>query len=97
MEFTFSVVGQHEWDRDDDNVDVEVLTAEGRYTATFFTIRNIQSLFEKNRISGECRGGLYFWASKMIIVEHLTEAAIHDSIEDLLREGEFQNAFARVE
>ncbi|PQV89209.1 hypothetical protein CDT93_21660, partial [Cronobacter sakazakii] len=39
----------------DDNIDVEVLLDNGeRYTATFFTLKNIASILERYKNSGEC-------------------------------------------
>jgi hypothetical protein len=37
-------------DEEDDNVDVKVYFDDGRiYTASIFTLKNIQALFEKNK------------------------------------------------
>jgi hypothetical protein len=59
-----------------------------RWGATFFTRANIDALFEKNRRTGECGGGLYFWSTGMIIVDQLDPATI-DSLRD---EGELEGA-----
>lgn len=82
------------WKPDDDNVDVEVVLEDGRrFGATFFTIANITKLFEKNRRTGECAGGLYFWADHMIVVETLTSPVMERTTEDLLQTGEFEHVF----
>jgi hypothetical protein len=78
-----------------DNVDVEVVFDSGEfYVATFFTLENIRGLMEKNRRTGECLGGLYLWASDMIIVERLTLDAVSRTVADLLVSGEFGAAFS---
>lgn len=80
-----------------DNVDLEVRFDDGsRYAATFFTLDNLRSLLEKNKRTGECGSGLYFWASDMVILEKLTESSIIQTVEDLLTEGEFEVAFSRL-
>lgn len=78
----------------DDNVDVFVYFADGRkYVATFFTVANIQSIMRKDRATGECAGGLYFWASDMIVVERLDRETVERTVADLMRSGEFEKAF----
>jgi len=88
------VIGAQVWDPVKDNVDVEVTLADGsRFGATFFTLTNVQRLFEKNRTTGECKAGLYLWAAQMILVERLTIEVIRTTVEDLLGSGEFHVAF----
>lgn len=94
--FDFTIV-QKEFDALDDNIDVEIQLESGeRYYATFFTIANIKSLFQKNRISGECRQGLYMWASDMILVEQLSQSVVEDTIESLIRTGELSIACSKL-
>jgi hypothetical protein len=97
-DFEVNVIGVQVWDPASDNLDVEVKLADGRrFGATYFTLQNIQRLFEKNRSTGECLNGLYLWASNMILVEHLTLDTIRSSVRDLLDSGEFFSAFARFD
>jgi hypothetical protein len=94
-DFVARVVGPQVWDPVLDNVDVEVTMPDGRrFGATFFTLANVGRLFEKNRATGECRAGLYFWAVNMILVQELSMEVINRTIEDLLANGEFASAFA---
>ena len=96
-EFQLKVIGADKWDIHDDNIDVEVILSDrSRYTATFFTVRNLTTLFEKNRKSGECCDGLYFWACEMIIVERLEKEVLEKTISQLIEDGEFETAFTRV-
>ena len=79
---------------DDDNVDVFVYFADGRkYVATFFTVSNIRSIMRKDQGTGECAGGLYFWASNMIVVERLDRETIERTVADLIQSREFEKAF----
>ena len=81
-------------DKMDDNVDVEIRYKDGRlFTASFFTIQNIKSLFEKNKMTGECGNGLYFFCYDMILVEELTVENVVKTIEELRKEGVLESAF----
>jgi hypothetical protein len=76
------------------NVDVEVTDADGtRWTATFFTLGNLEALFQKNAVTGECRNGLYLWASDMILVREISSEVIEATVADLKASGEFSDAF----
>lgn len=78
----------------DENIDVEVVFEDGtKYVATFFTLENIQALFQKNRKTGECCSGLYFWASDLILVQRLTLENVQRTVADLMEQGEFETAF----
>jgi bifunctional DNase/RNase len=80
-------------DEEDDNVDVKVCFDDGRtYTATVFTLKNIQSIFEKNKQTGECLSGLYFWTFDMLIVQKLRIEVIECVIADLIESGYYTTA-----
>ena len=96
--FKFRVLGQQHWDTHDDNIDVVIELPTGdKYAATFFTIRNIQSIINKYRATGECESGLYLWASNMVVVNDLERDTIQRTIESLLKDGEFAYACKRLE
>ena len=85
-------------DSDNDNVDVQVTFPNGeRFSAVFFTLRNIEALMRRYKKTGECADGLYFWASDMMIVESLTEKTICKTIDHLLAEDEFEYVFSKNE
>ncbi|HIE30012.1 TPA: hypothetical protein EYP66_22335 [Candidatus Poribacteria bacterium] len=85
-------------DCDNDNVDVQVTFPGGEnFSAVFFTLRNIKTLMKRYKKTGECSGGLYFWASNMIIVERLNEKTLCETIDNLLAEGEFGRVFSKDE
>jgi hypothetical protein len=95
--FTFQILGCQSWDVHDDNLDVEIeVGGTLRFAATFFTLQNIASLFEKNRATGECASGTYLWAANMIIVRELTTETIRHTIEDLLRTGELESVCLKL-
>lgn len=77
-----------------DNSDVIVTFNNGeKYVATFFTYENIEHLRKKNRETGECNSGSYFWASNMIIVDRIDKDTITTTIEDLINTESFYNIF----
>ena len=85
-------------DSENDNVDVQVTFPNGeRFSAVFFTLRNIEALMRRYKKTGECADGLYFWASDMMIVENLTEKTICKTIDHLLTEDEFGYVFSKNE
>ena len=85
-----------EWNPADDNSDVIVSFEDGgSWVASFFSYRNIQSLAEKNRITGECLDGKYFWATDMLLVDEVSRTRIKEVIEHLMDEGEFEQVFSR--
>lgn len=97
IKFELTVLGCKQWDVIDDNLDVEVKFSDGsRFTATFFTLENLSSLFTKNKQTGECGNGTYLWAKEMIIVQRLDQETMDATVRGLLRDGELESAFARV-
>lgn len=95
QDFTLQIIGNwKDLDPADDNVDVYVTLPSGqRFSATFFTPRNVESLLDKNEATGECAKGLYLWASEMIVIRRLTEDSVLRAVGDLLDSGEFEAAF----
>ena len=58
MDFTFKIVtylaGKLE---DEGNIDIEVQVSNGDiYALTFFTMNDLLTQFEKNKVTGECDG-----------------------------------------
>jgi hypothetical protein len=76
------------------NVDVEFVDGEGRrWAATFFTLDGLETLFQKNAVTGECARGTYFWATSMIVVRRLSVDVIAETMRDLQTSDEFGGAF----
>lgn len=80
----------------DGNVDVEVRDPQGRrWSATFYTLQNVQSLLAKWRASGESGGGSYFWGGPdAIVVEQITLGVIHTTIDALRAAGDLETVFS---
>ena len=83
---------------DNDNVDVQVTFPNGEnFSAVFFTLRNIETLMQRYKKTGECAAGMYFWTSDMMIVEKLTEKIICETVDSLLAEEAFMSVFSKDE
>jgi hypothetical protein len=95
--FTYCVLGCQTWDVDDDNIDVEITLSDDRkYSATFFAISNIRTLMNKNRITGECAGGIYLWSANMVLLEDLKPETIQQTIAGLIEDGEIDDICYRI-
>lgn len=82
---------------EDGNLDVLIDLEDGRrFAATFFTIKNVQSLMRRHRESGECASGLYLWASDMILVESISVETIRRTVAGLIESGELEACCARL-
>jgi hypothetical protein len=87
-----------QWNPSDDNTDVIVTFDDGaRWVATFYSYQNIFSLAEKNRETGECLGGKYFWGTDLILINEVSREQIEEVIVDLMKENEFEHAFSFCE
>lgn len=81
----------------DDNVDVLIDVDDGRsFSATFFTIKNLQTLMKRYRDSGECAQGVYVWATDMIVVESISKEIIERVVADLIASGEISSCCTRL-
>jgi len=84
-----------QWDPQDCNSDVLVIFSNGTaWAAKFFTYRNLATLSEKNRQSGDSLQGGYFWTSNMILVDELTRARVEAVVSELLANQEFELVFS---
>jgi hypothetical protein len=79
---------------EDDNVDALIfLEDDSSYTATFFTIKNIQSTMDRYRDTGECLSGDFFWAKNMVVLKDLSSNTIDRTVRELIDSGEYISAF----
>jgi hypothetical protein len=53
-------------------------------------------LTDKNRQTGECLSGAYFWASDMILIEEVSRPRIEEVVQHLIQEGELEAIFTRL-
>jgi hypothetical protein len=81
------------------NHDVIVeLSDSKKYTATFFTLVNLQYLLAYyEQSSGECNNGTFFWASDMCIIKAIDEKLIREAITTMLKDHYFENVFKLLE
>lgn len=80
-------------EEDNSNVDVIVLLNNKSYIATFMTFKNLMNLLEIYKKTGECLYGTYFYSTRTIYIEKLTEDLIKKVVADMLEEGGFYNTF----
>ncbi|WP_326770353.1 hypothetical protein OG978_41955 (plasmid) [Streptomyces sp. NBC_01591] len=79
------------------NVDVEVHLPDGsRWSATIFTLAEVDRLMRKWEGVGEAAGGRCFWCSDGLIVRDPGIQGIVGVIAKLLASGEFDGAFHRL-
>ncbi|MET9736500.1 hypothetical protein ABZZ79_39610 [Streptomyces sp. NPDC006458] len=80
------------------NVDVEVRLVDGsRWSATVFTVAEVERLMEEWSRSGEALGGRYFWCSDGLIVRDPGINSMTEVIRGLLDADEFGGVFQRLE
>ena len=80
-----------------DNVDVQVNYKGKNYIATLITLKNIQTLMENHKKSGESLNGSYFWASGSFIIRDLKIDTINAVIKEMIKEEEFFDVFEKVD
>lgn len=87
-----------DWSPIEANSDVVVTFVDGtRWVATFYTYANIATLAARNRQTGECLHGAYFWGTDMILIAELSRPQIEQVVAHLWDEGGFERVFARIE
>ena len=80
------------------NVDAEVHLSDGsRWSATIFTLAEVDRLMRRWEETGEAAGGQCFWCSDGLIVRAPGISGMVTVIAELLRSGEFDGAFHRME
>ncbi|MCD0483523.1 hypothetical protein LO771_14235 [Streptacidiphilus sp. ASG 303] len=80
------------------NVDVEVRLVDGsRWSATVFTVAEVQRLMEKWSRSGEALGGRCFWCSDGLTVRDPGIDNMTQVITGLLDDGDFHQILQRLD
>ncbi|MFI1735772.1 hypothetical protein ACH40E_42605 [Streptomyces acidicola] len=81
------------------NVDVEVRLVEdgSRWSATVFTVAEVERLMEKGAQTGEDLEGRYFWCSDGLIVRDPGIDNMTEVIASLLNSGEFGQVLQRLD
>jgi hypothetical protein len=79
------------------NVDVFVTLKDGsRWTATVFTVAEVERLMKLWAGTDEALGGRYFWVSDGLFVRDPGIDSVTDVIAGLIEIGEFSEIFQRV-
>ncbi|MFH8491982.1 hypothetical protein [Streptomyces longisporoflavus] len=79
------------------NVDVFVTLKDGsRWTATVFTVVEVERLMKRWAGTDEALGGRYFWVSDGLIVRDPGIENMTDVIAGLIENGEFSEIFQRA-
>ncbi|MGW6831843.1 hypothetical protein ACWGCI_00180 [Streptomyces sp. NPDC054949] len=80
------------------NVDVFVDLQDGsRWTATLFTVAEVERLMDVWAESGEALGGRFFWVSDGLIVRDPGVNSMSQVIAGLIETDEFFTVFQRIE
>lgn len=78
--------------------DVIVLLDTGeKFTASFFSFSRLLELRKQHRSSNEFLFGAYFWSRNMILINDCDRKNIWKVINYLIDEGDFLNAFRKIE
>jgi hypothetical protein len=93
-------------DEENANVDAVVMVEESdengrvetvKYLASFFTYRKIGDLTQQHRQNGEFLHGAYFHAPNMVLIDRCSAAQIRRVVDHLMKEGEFEGIFKRMD
>ncbi|MEH7074270.1 hypothetical protein [Neobacillus drentensis] len=85
-----------EWNIEDDNLDVKVTFSDRTvWIASFITYKNIKTLSEMNKRTGECMSGAYYWSSDMVLIDIASRSRILEVIDYLIENDEFESIFTQ--
>ncbi|MEU9013354.1 hypothetical protein AB0D12_27060 [Streptomyces sp. NPDC048479] len=80
------------------NVDVEVRLPDGScWSATVFTVAEVERLMDRWFSRGEALNGRYFWCSDGLIVKEAGITSMAEVIVGLLDNGEFRQVLQRLD
>lgn len=86
------------FDPKNETVEVRLTTKDGQeYHANFTARKFIDTMFEKNKRTGECAEGTYFCMPGMIILEEINDQNIRTTIDDLVINIEIEDYFKKVD
>lgn len=87
-----------EWDPADAVTDVVVTLEDGtRLVASCCSFAHLATLRRNCAESGECLSGRYLWGSDLVLVDDTSRATIDAVVRDLMRAGDLESAFSRVD
>jgi hypothetical protein len=56
-----------------------------RYWGWAWTLEAIDQVMKKNRLTGECAGGSYFWVDGLIVMNEISEEELGKAVDDLVK------------
>ena len=63
------------------------------WMASFYTYKQVSSIVESYKASGEYLNGKYFWDSNLILIDEISRKCVEEVVKHLIDVGEFTNAF----
>jgi hypothetical protein len=79
------------------NTDVIVSLEDGKkYIASFFAYSSIEELRNQHQSDGNFLHGSYLWDKNMILIEECSLKTIESVVNDIIDEGNFQEAFRQL-
>ncbi|MDE6519547.1 MAG: hypothetical protein K2K91_03675 [Ruminococcus sp.] len=95
FEFETWADGYNEYDA---NSDVYFELDDGtKWSATFFTYKNLFNLSKKNQLTGECLAGQYFYADKPIFISKMSKQLIISVLNDIIQtETDLSCVFTKI-
>lgn len=91
-----------EWENgfneDDDNSDVNFELDDGsKWCAEFFTYKNLITISQKNRHTGECLAGQYFQSNKAIFISKMNKDLIVSVLNEIIQnERDLTSVFTAI-
>ncbi|MFC4853042.1 hypothetical protein [Actinophytocola glycyrrhizae] len=92
------VIGAGEDPDEIDTVDVEVTLADGScWSATMFTLAEVERLMARWAVTGEYGGGSYFWCSDGVIVREPGVTNMTMVLAQLYEDGQLTDVLERLD
>lgn len=79
------------FNREDSNTDVIFeLDNDSKWVVSFFTYKNIKTLQEKNKSTGEHLNGTYFCSTDMVLISFISKELILEVINEMISRNELE-------
>lgn len=98
-EYSFGVFWPNEERLNPDNDCASVVVQHGKscYSGLVLTQQFIRGVFREYKKTGECANGSYFGMPYYIIIKRIDTPTIKKTLDDLIKNGDFDNYFHPVE
>ena len=96
-QFRLNLPGEEPYDPENEAVDVRLLTQDGlEYESNFVARKFLDTMFEKDKRTGECAQGTYFAMPNMIIVNRVDESTVRKTIDAMIENLEIDIYFTPI-